>query len=79
MNSISISQLKAHPSKAISKALDYPLAVESRNKIKAYLIGKELYEKIVAFVEDYIDKTAAKNTDFSQGRDFEEVVQELGL
>jgi PHD/YefM family antitoxin component YafN of YafNO toxin-antitoxin module len=79
MDSLSISQLKTHPSKAISQATDYPVAVESRNKVKAYLIGKELYEKIVCFIEDYIDKAAVKKTDFRKGKDFEEVAKELGI
>lgn len=76
---VSISELKTRPSKAISLAQDFPLAVENRNKIKAYLIGKELYEKIVSYIEDYIDKTVVQDTDFSRGRDFEEVAEELGI
>lgn len=77
--SISISQLKTHPSKAISQAEDYPLVVKARNKIKAYLLGKELFEKIVSFIEDYIDKKAAREVDFRKGRDFEEVAKELNI
>lgn len=79
MDAVSISQLKTHPSGAIAKALDYPVAVEKRNKVKAYLIGKELYEKIVSLIEDYIDRVAVKKTDFRQGRDFEAVAKELGI
>ena len=79
MASVSISQLKMSPAKAIAKASDYPLVVESRNKVKAYLVGKELYEKIIVFVEDYIDQAAVKGTDFSKGKDFEKVAKELGL
>lgn len=79
MISISVSQLKTNPSAAILQSLDYPLAIESRNKVKAYLIGKDLYEKIVSFVEDYIDTSAVEKTDFSKGRDFEEVVKNLGI
>ncbi|MCG2686160.1 type II toxin-antitoxin system Phd/YefM family antitoxin [Candidatus Parcubacteria bacterium] len=79
MDRISISQLKMHPSKVIAEALDYPLAVESRNKVKAYLIGKELYENIVCYVEDHLDRTAVQKTDFGEGRDFEQVAKELGL
>ena len=79
MDAISISQLKTHPSRAIAKALDYPLAVEKRNKVKAYLVGKELYEKIISLIEDYIDATVVKSTDFSKGKDFEKVALELGL
>ena len=79
MNNVSISQLKINPSRVISQASDYPVAVEKRNQIKAYVIGKELYEKIIAYIEDYLDKLAVKNTDFSKGKDFEKVTKELGL
>lgn len=79
MTNISISDLKTNPSRAILKASDYPLAIEKRNKVKAYIIGKELYEKIVSFVEDYIDTTTVEKTDFSKGKDFEKVAKELGI
>jgi len=79
MNSISISQLKVNPSKAISEALDFPLAVENRNKIEAYLIGKDLYEMIAAHMEDMVDRLAIENTDFSKGHDLEDVLKELAL
>lgn len=79
MDTVTISQLKMQPSKIIARAFDYPVAVERRNKVKAYLIGKELYEKIVLLVEDYFDKTAIKKTDFRKGRDFETVAEELGI
>ncbi len=79
MDVVSISQLKAHPSGAISKALDYPVAVEKRNEVIAYLLGKELYEKIVSLIEDHIDKIAVKETDFSKGKEFETVAEELGI
>ena len=79
MDSISISQLKIHPSKAISQAVDYPVAIEKRNQVKAYLVGKGLYEKIISYIEDFIDQTAIKNTDFTKGKDFEKVAKELGV
>lgn len=79
MNTISISQLKTNPNKAIISAFDYPLAVQVRNKTKAYLLGNELYEKIVAYLEDYLDKAVIRKTDFTKGRDFEKVAEELGL
>lgn len=79
MNTISISQLKTNPNKAIINAFDYPLAVQARNKTKAYLLGNELYEKIVAYLENYLDKSAIKKADFIKGRDFEKVAEELGL
>ncbi len=79
MEAVSISQLKTHPAGVIAKAVDYPLAIEKRNQVKAYLIGKELYEKIISLIEDYIDATVIKSTDFSKGKDFEKVALELGL
>lgn len=79
MNIISISQLKTSPSKAIAQAEDYPVAVGNRNKIKAYLLGKDLYEKITQYLENYLDKQVVSKTDFSQGEDFEKVAKELGI
>lgn len=79
MDTISISQLKRNPSEAIAKAIDYPIAVENRHNVKAYLIGKKLYEKIVAYLEDYMDKQAISDTDFSKGKDFEIVAKSLDL
>lgn len=77
MNTISVSQLKIHPGKAITAASDYPLAVANRNQIKAYLLGKEIYEEIVAFVEDYADRMVIKKIDFKQGRDLKKVIKEF--
>lgn len=77
MNTISISQLKTHPAKVIAQADDYPVAVKNRNEVKAYLMGKELFEKIVSYIENYLDKEAVRKTNFKKGRDFEEVAKEL--
>lgn len=79
MDNISISKLKINPSKAISQASEFPLAIEKRNQVKAYLIGKELYEKIVSYIEDFIDRRAVETTNFKKGRDFEKVAKELGI
>lgn len=79
MTRISISKLKKNPSAVIDLAEDYPIAVENRNKVKAYLIGKDLYEKIVSYVEDCVDSTIVDETDFSKGKDFEKVIKELGI
>lgn len=79
MNTISISQLKINPSKAILGAMDFPLAVENRNKVEAYLLGKDLYEKIVSFMEDSIDRRAVVKADFKKGKDFEEIAKELNI
>ncbi len=79
MNTVSISQLKISPSKAISLAEDYPLAIGNRNQVKAYLLGKDLYEKIASYIEDYLDRLAIDSADFSKGDDLEKVAKELGV
>lgn len=79
MNSVSISQLKINPSRVIAEAVDYPVAVQNRNNIQAYLIGKKLYEKIILYIEEYIDRQAVRNADFSRGKNFEDVAKELGI
>ena len=79
MNTISVSQLKVNPSKAILASEDFPVAIAKRNSVKAYLLGKNLYEKLVATIEDYVDERAIRSTDFSKGKSFDKVAQELGL
>jgi PHD/YefM family antitoxin component YafN of YafNO toxin-antitoxin module len=79
MNRVSISQLKSSPAKIISASDEYPVAVEKRNKIKAYLIGKNLYNKLITYIEDFIDKKTVEKTDFSKGKDFDLVAKELGI
>jgi len=79
MNSVSISQLKASPAKILSQAFDYPVSIKKRNKIEAYLIGKNLYGKIVSYIEDFIDNKEIEKTDFSKGKDFEKVAKSLGI
>ncbi|MFZ5933154.1 MAG: type II toxin-antitoxin system Phd/YefM family antitoxin [Patescibacteria group bacterium] len=76
---ISVSELKTNPASAIDKAADIPVAIQKRNRVKAYLVGKELFETIVAYIEDYLDKAAIKKTDFSKGHSFEKVARELGV
>lgn len=77
--SISISQLKTNPAKAIAQADDYPLTVKNRGQVKAYLLGKEIFEKIISCLEDHVDRKTVKKTDFSKGRDFEKVANGLGI
>lgn len=79
MNSISISQLKTNPARALFQASDYPVAIQSRNQTKAYLIGKNLYNKLTSYIEDFIDRQAVADTDYSQGKDFEKVAEKLGV
>jgi len=79
MNIASISQLKLNPSAVIAQAMDYPVAVENRNKVQAYVIGKSLFETIIAHLEVSIDAKAVQNADFSKGKNFEVVARELGI
>lgn len=79
--SLSISQLKTNPAQAIAQADDYPVAISSRNKTKAYLVASSMFEKIIEFLEDREDIIAAKKAlkHREKGRDFEEIAKELGL
>jgi PHD/YefM family antitoxin component YafN of YafNO toxin-antitoxin module len=79
MTSVSLSQLKMNPAKVILAASDYPVAIENRSKVQAYMIGKELFERLEKYLEDFTDDLAVKSTDFSKGRDFEEVAKKLGI
>lgn len=79
MNTVSITQLKTNPSKAIRDASDFPVLVESRNKAKAYLIGKDLYNSIVSYIEDFIDKNSIGDTDFTKGKSLSKVAKDLGI
>ncbi len=76
---ISISELKVNPAKFILESDNYPVPVAKKGKIKAYLIGKQLYEKIIAYLEDYIDSKAVKEADFKKGKDFEDIAKELNI
>lgn len=79
MMQLSISQLKTRPRLAIAQAADFPVAIANRNTVQAYLVGKDLYEKMILYIEDFIDRHDVKQTDFSKGRDFETVAKKLGI
>lgn len=79
MNTVSISQLKMRPAHVIAQAVDYPVAIQSRNKTKAYMIGQQLYEKFIAYIEDSIDAQTVQETDFKKGKNFDRVAAALGI
>ena len=79
MTHISISKLKENPSKAIEWAAEYPVDIENRHEVKAYLIGNILYDKLLSYIENYIDISTTNSTDFSKGNVFEDVAKELGI
>jgi hypothetical protein len=71
--------IKINPSGAISLATDYPLSIKNKGRTTAYLVGDQLFSKIVAYLEDVADKKAVYETDFSKGKKFEDLATELGL
>ena len=79
MTNVSISELKRNPSAVLLGADDYPIAVMNRNKTSGYIVGKDIFEKLISFLEDAEDKKAIESTDYSKGKSLEEVVKELNL
>ncbi len=79
MTTATISQLKMNPSAVIAQAADYPVAVESRNTVTGYVVGKRLFERLTAYLEDKLDAAAVAKADFSKGKDFEAVARDLGI
>lgn len=82
-NTVSISALKVNPSAAIAQAGDYPLEIISRGKSQAYLVGKNLFETLLAHLEDAQDrktvKSAIQNGDLANATNFEDFAKELGI
>lgn len=79
MTTISISRLKVNPSAALTQAEDYPVAVENRDKIAGYLIGRKLFEAIVRQLEDQIDAEAVRSADTTKGESIEDVMKSIGI
>ncbi len=79
MTYASISDLKTNPASIISESLDYPVAIQKRNKVQAYMVGKDLFDRMVAYLEDETDRKAVAQTDFAKGKNFEDIASELGL
>jgi len=79
MTYVSISDLKTNPASIISNALVYPVAIQKRSKTQAYLVGKDIFEKLVAQMEDIIDAKAVREANFDDVVPLEKVVAELGL
>jgi antitoxin StbD len=79
MTSVSISQLKMNPMAVIASAEDYPVQMQNRSKIVGYFVGKNLFEKMVEYLEDIEDSKVIEKTDFTKGIDFEEFAKELGI
>jgi len=68
-----------NPSAVIAQAADYPVAVESRNTVTAYVVGKRLFERLTSYLEDKLDAAVVAKADFSKRKDFEDVARDLGI
>ncbi len=79
MTSLSITQLKVNPAKAILASGDYPVAIENRGEVEAYLVGKDLFERLERYVEEFVDKRVVDSADYSSAEDFEEFAKKLGI
>lgn len=49
-----ITELKASPTKLLKQAGNKPIAILNHNKPTAYLVPSEVYEKLLATVDDYL-------------------------
>ena len=79
MTNLNISDLKTNPSNAIFLAEDFPVGILNRNSIKAYLVGKELFEQLISYLEDSLDASIIRNTNFDKGQNFETFAKKLGV
>lgn len=79
MATASITQLKMNPMAVIASAEDYPVQMQNRSKTVGYFVGKDLFEKMVEYLEDIEDSKVIEKTDFTKGTDFEEFAKELGI
>lgn len=79
MTTATISQVKVNPMAVFNKAVDFPIQIKNREKITGYYLDKDLFEKIIEYLEDIEDTKVINKTDFSKGTDFEEFAKELGI
>jgi antitoxin StbD len=79
ITNVSVSQLKSNPSAVLQDADDYPVAITNRSDISGYVVGKNLFEKLVNALEDLVDIKAAEESDTDDAVDFEDVAADLGI
>lgn len=79
MPTATISQIKTNPMAVFNTAIDLPVKIQNRNKTTGYFVSKELFEKMVAYMEDIEDKEALKNIDYKNGTSLEDLEIELGF
>lgn len=79
MNTVSISQLKINPMAVLLSADDYPVEVQNRSKTAGYFVGTNLFEKMIAYMEDIEDRKSIKSIDLGDKMDFEDFAKSLGI
>lgn len=79
MTQASVTGLKTNPSRVITDAQSYPVAISSHNRVTSYVLGKELFESLVAYIEDSLDRLAIDAVTSKRGKSFEKVAHELGI
>lgn len=79
MNTVSISQLKMNPMSVLLSADDYPVEIQNRSKTAGYFVGTNLFEKMIAYMEDIEDKKAIETIDLDDKMNFEDFAKSLGI
>ncbi|EKE05835.1 MAG: hypothetical protein ACD_19C00176G0057 [uncultured bacterium] len=79
MTTVSISQLKVNPMAVFSSAIDFPIQIQNRNKTAGYFVGKDLFEKMINYMEDVEDKKTIKSINLDDKTDFEDFVATLEI
>ena len=68
-----------NPAAVFAGAQDYPVAIDSRNKVTGYVVGKKLFEKMVEWMENQEDVMTVRQSEFPKGKKAEDLLAELGL
>lgn len=79
MTTVSISKFKSNPMAVITSAGDYPIQIQNRSKIAGYFVGKDLFGRMVNFMEDIEDGRAIESADYKNGTSLEDLEKELRL
>lgn len=79
MTTATISQVKINPMAVFNSAIDFPVQIQNRNKTAGYFVGKDLFEKMIEYMEDMEDKKVIDSINLDDKSDFEEFAKSLGI
>lgn len=79
MTTVSISQLKANPMAVFNSSIDFPIQIKNREKTTGYYVNKNLFEKMIEYIEDMEDKKVIDSINLDDKSDFEEFAASLGI